>query len=169
MALQHLRLENLTGALSVAVTDRVNAAAEDIVGMGGEAPAAIVQIGTTPGLTITALGTSLGLTHSATVRVVAKLERNKLVRKVRGEDAREVCVSLSAPGEKMMTKVLTAREAVIAKILKPLDEAQRKTMTDLLVAVLQRVARDEDEAARVCRMCDEMCCREEGCPVTTIT
>ncbi len=166
MAVQHLRLENLAGALSVAITDRVNAAAEEIVGMGGEAPAAIVQIGTTPGLTITALGSTLGLTHSATVRVVAKLERNKLVRKVRGEDAREVCVSLTASGEKMMNRVVAARETVIGKIMKPLAEEQRAAMTGLLVSVLNRVARDDEEAQRVCRMCDENCCRADGCPVT---
>lgn len=166
MALQHLRLENLAGALSVAISDRVNGAAEELVGMGGEAPAAIVQIGTNPGLTITALGSALGLTHSATVRVVAKLERSKLVRKVRGEDAREVCVSLSAAGEKMMNRILTARETVIAKIMKPLDEAQRGVLTDLLVAVLNRIARDDSEAERICRMCDEQCCKADGCPVT---
>jgi MarR family transcriptional regulator, negative regulator of the multidrug operon emrRAB len=166
MPLQHLRLENLAGALSVALTDRVNEAAEDIVGMGGEAPAAIVQIGTSPGLTITALGSALGLTHSATVRVVAKLERNKLVRKVRGEDAREVCVSLTASGEKLLARILTARETVIAKVMKPLDETQRGELTALLVSVLNRVARDDEEAQRVCRMCDEGCCRTDGCPVT---
>jgi MarR family transcriptional regulator, negative regulator of the multidrug operon emrRAB len=167
MALQHLRLENLAGALSVAISDRVNAAAEDLVGMGGESPAAIVQVGTSPGLTITALGSALGLTHSATVRVVAKLERAKLVRKVRGEDAREVCVSLSAAGEKLLAKIATAREAVIAKVMKPLDDHQRGALTDLLVSVLNKVARDEEDGERICRMCDEGCCKQDGCPVTS--
>jgi MarR family transcriptional regulator, negative regulator of the multidrug operon emrRAB len=166
MPLQHLRLENLAGALSVAISDRVHAAAEDMVGMGGEAPAAIIQIGTTPGLTITALGTSLGLTHSATVRVVAKLERAKLVRKVRGDDAREVCVSLSATGEKLMTRIAISRETVIAKVLKPLSDEQRAAMTLVLEAVLNKVARDEDDAQRICRMCDENGCHSVGCPVT---
>jgi MarR family transcriptional regulator, negative regulator of the multidrug operon emrRAB len=167
MALQHLRLENMAGALSVAISDRVHAAAEDLVGMGGEAPAAIVQVGTSPGLTITTLGGALGLTHSATVRVVAKLERAKLVRKVRGDDAREVCVSLTAAGEKLQGKIAAAREAVIAKVLKPLDETQRTTLTELLVSVLNKVAKDEGDGERICRMCDEGGCKQDGCPVTS--
>jgi MarR family transcriptional regulator, negative regulator of the multidrug operon emrRAB len=161
------RLENLAGALSAAITDRVNDAAEKVAGMGGEAPAAIVQIGTMPNLTITTLGAALGLTHSATVRVVAKLERAKLVRKQRGEDAREVCVTLTASGERMMRKILGARDNVIGKIMKPLSVDERSGLTGLLETVLRRVAGDDDEAMRICRMCDENCCRGEGCPVTT--
>ena len=161
------RVENLAGAFSVAVTDRVNAAAEDIVGMGGEAPAAIIQIGTMPGLTITTLGTALGLTHSATVRVVAKLELHKLVRKARGDDAREVRVTLSPTGERMMKKLLAARDTALHKILKPLVLADRIELERLLELVLRRVPMDEDEAFRICRMCDESCCPQDSCPVTT--
>jgi MarR family transcriptional regulator, negative regulator of the multidrug operon emrRAB len=169
MAIQHLRLENMTGALSLAVTDRVNAAAIDQLGMGGEAPAAIVQIGSNPGLTITALGATLGLTHSATVRVVSKLERSKYARKARGDDAREVCVTLTPSGEKLLGRILTARETVIAKILKPLDEAQRKTFAELLTLILDRAPRDEADAQRICRMCDTQACGSETCPVEAAT
>jgi MarR family transcriptional regulator, negative regulator of the multidrug operon emrRAB len=162
-----LRLENLIGALAVAITDRVNEAAEEIVGMGGEAPAAIVQIGTMPGLTITVLGSALGLTHSATVRVVAKLERSKLVKKVRGDDAREVCVSLSPSGEKLMGRILVARETVIAKLLKPLDKAQRVTLDELFTLVLARAPRDGADAERIARMCDPKAWSDKGSPLAS--
>jgi DNA-binding MarR family transcriptional regulator len=162
------RVENLVGALASVVTDRVSAKAETLIGMGGEAPAAIVQIGTIPGLTITQLGTSLGLTHSATVRVVAKLEAEKLVKKARGEDAREVRVTLSASGERAMKKILGARESVLSSLLSTLTVEARQQFDGLLTSLLRTVAKDEDEATRICRMCDENCCRGgPGCPVTT--
>jgi DNA-binding MarR family transcriptional regulator len=161
------RLENLTGALSVVLTDRINATAEEIVGMGGEAPAAIVQIGTMPNLTITMLGLALGLTHSATVRVVAKLEKARFVKKSRGEDAREVYVSLTPQGEKIMRKTLAARDAILAKCLRPLSDEQREALEGILDLVLRNAPSDEDDAVRICRMCDERCCPQDRCPVTT--
>jgi DNA-binding MarR family transcriptional regulator len=162
------RLENLVGALSSVVTDRISAKAEDLIGMGGEAPAAIVQIGTVPGLTITQLGSSLGLTHSATVRVVAKLEAGKLVKKARGDDAREVRVTLTMTGERAMKKILGARENVLSTLLGTLTGEARQQFDTILTGLLRTVARDEDEAYRICRMCDENCCKGgPGCPVTT--
>jgi DNA-binding MarR family transcriptional regulator len=162
------RLENLMGALSVVISDRVNEKAETLIGMGGEAPAAVVQIGTLPGLTITSLGSALGLTHSATVRVVAKLEAEKLVKKARGEDAREVRVTLTTAGERSMKKILSARESVLSKLLSTLPMEARTQLDGLLTSLLRTVAGDEEEANRICRMCDENCCRGgPGCPVTS--
>ena len=61
---------NLLGALSLAVTDRVAAALEAKLGVGANAGPALLSIGTRQGESIDELSRVLGLTHSATVRIV---------------------------------------------------------------------------------------------------
>src|SRR5918996_2229091 len=90
---------NLLGAVSLAVTDRVRAAAERGAAQGGSAPAALVSLaGYLDGAPIDALRGPLGLTHSATVRVVDRLAGAGLVRRRQGADRRTVAVVITPAG-----------------------------------------------------------------------
>src|SRR5690242_16745337 len=86
------RLANLLGAWSLAVSDRITAAAGVAAGRGGQAPAALVALDQfADGRTIEELSSVLGLTHSATVRLVDGLVADgNAARRRRSGDRRAV-------------------------------------------------------------------------------
>src|SRR3569623_1664930 len=91
-------IANLLGALSLAVMDRIEQGARDVVGRGGETPAALVVIGYGQGMTNDQLRRILGLSHSGTVRLVDRLVSDQLVERRPAKDGREVALFLTATG-----------------------------------------------------------------------
>src|SRR5262249_38787323 len=67
------RLENLLGALAVALSDVIGSAVETATGHAGAMGAALATLAQEPGLGIEQLRVPLGRTQSATVRVVDQL------------------------------------------------------------------------------------------------
>ena len=94
------RLTNLVGAWSLAVADRVTAAAAVAVGRGGQAPAALVALHEfADGSTIDHLRQVLGISHSAAVRLIDGLETDGHVeRAVHADDRRSVALTLTPTG-----------------------------------------------------------------------
>ena len=160
------RLENLLGALGFAISDRVNAATQGLLGFGGEAAAAIVQIGTTPGMTILVLSRAIDLSHSATTRIVAKLVQQGFLAKREGTDGREVLLHLSETGQSVMTQILASRQAEIARLLSALGPDDRRHLERLVDTMLSGAPRDDSEALQICRLCNEAVCPQDTCPVT---
>jgi MarR family transcriptional repressor of emrRAB len=160
------RLENLLGALGFAISDRVNAASQALLGFGGEAAAAIVQTGTAPGLTILTLSRTINLSHSATTRIVAKLVQQKLMQKQHGEDGREVLLRLTGEGEQVMADILASRQAEISRLVSKLGQGDRRLLEQLVDKMLSGVPDDDAEALQICRLCDEQACPQDTCPVT---
>src|SRR6266404_9572070 len=78
-------IANLLGALSLAVMDRIEQGARDIIGHAGETPAALIVIGYGP-ITNDKLRRILGLSHSGTVRLVDRLVSDRLVERRPGKD-----------------------------------------------------------------------------------
>lgn len=161
------RIENFVGALAIAVGDRIESVGRSHAGFGGEAPAAIVQIGTTPGLTIQALSSMLSLTHSATTRLIAKLAAEGIVIKSAGHDAREIRLGLTCKGEAIKTGILKARQGEISTLVRVLPEEAQQALGHLLERMLAAAPSDEAEAMRICRLCDEQACPQDHCPITT--
>jgi hypothetical protein len=94
MAGMETGIANLLGALSLAVMDRIEQGAREVVGRGGETPAALVVIGYGQGMTNDTLRRILGLSHSGTVRLVDRLVSDQLVERRPGKDGREIaCIS----------------------------------------------------------------------------
>ena len=81
-------IANLLGALSLAVMDRIEQSAREVIGRGGETPAALVVIGYGQGMTNDKLRRILGLSHSGTVRLVDRLVSDRLVERRPGKDGR---------------------------------------------------------------------------------
>ena len=160
------RLENLLGAMGFAISDRVNAATQSLLGFGGEAAAAIVQIGTTPGATILVVSRAINLSHSATTRIVAKLVQQGLLAKRDGKDGREVLLHLSEAGQAVMTQILASRQAEIARLISALGPDQRRELERLVETMLSGAPRDDVEAMQICRLCNEGVCPQDTCPVT---
>ena len=105
--MSRVHTNNLVGALSVATLDRVEDAFVGVVGRGGSFAAALLTVGTRPGLSVSELGRVLGLEHSSTVRLLDRLEGEGLIVRGSGVDRRARVVTLSPKGKRMFSKLST--------------------------------------------------------------
>lgn len=163
------RQANLLGTLALAVSDQLRSACAEEAGSGGEAPAGLVAIATfLSGSSIEELSRALGLSHSATVRLVDKLEGKELVRRESGEDRRSIALVATERGLQRSEQVLAARGLVLEGLLAPLSEAERIELTRLHEKLLAGLVVDGMAPTRICRLCDaDGCGHESGrCPVT---
>ena len=160
---------NLLGAVSLAVTDRVRAAAERGAAQGGSAPAALISLaGYLDGSPIDAVRTPLALTHSATVRLVDRLVEAGLARRQEGPDRRSVAVELTPAGHTAAAEAVKARAEALEEALADLDPNERAELARLHAKVLGTLTHGRASAGQICRLCDSHACgHEEGrCPVT---
>ena len=157
---------NLLGALSLALTDRVAAALEATLGIGGNAGAALLSIGTRPGESIDQLSRVLGLTHSATVRMVDRLEQPGWVRRDRWvRDGRTAALTLTATGRSAFRRLLKARSTALNQVTGVLGDREKETLRKLLTKMLASLPDDRAEARHMCRMCEHGMCVGVRCPV----
>jgi DNA-binding MarR family transcriptional regulator len=159
------RTVNLIGALALGLSDQIVEASERAVDAGAGAPAAIVLIGTTAGMTIDDLRHGLKLTHSAAVRAVMRLVEAGLVVKEPGKDARSVSLRLTPKGHAKMKRILEVRRSTIGKLLHGVDDATLLSLERILDAILHRLPSTRSEAESICRLCDEKACPPAACPV----
>jgi hypothetical protein len=153
------REANLLGSASLAVVDRMLAACRSEASSTGESAAGIVAAATfLAGSSIEALSRSVGLTHSATVRLVDKLEARGDLERRPGPDRR----SVAAGG------VLAARETALEEMLGALTAAERRELARLHEKLLAGVVRAGATTTNVCRLCDADSCGHDAgrCPVT---
>jgi DNA-binding MarR family transcriptional regulator len=171
------RLANLLGAWSLAVADRITAAAAEAAGRGGQAPAALVALDQfAEGSTIEQLSDVLALTHSATVRLInALVADGHAVRRRRRGDGRAVAVSLTPAGRAAARRIGRARSQAVREALGGLTNSQRRGLTamaerltgDLVSLRLEQRAEGEVPAGGwLCRLCDFRVCGRPGgrCP-----
>ncbi len=157
---------NLLGALSLALTDRVAAALEATLGAGGNAGAALLSIGTRPGESIDQLSRVLGLTHSATVRMVDRLEQRGWVQRDRGgHDGRTATLTLTATGRSAFRRLLKARKTALNQVTGVLGDRENETLRKLLTKMLASLPDNGAEARHLCRMCEHGVCVGARCPV----
>jgi MarR family transcriptional regulator, negative regulator of the multidrug operon emrRAB len=160
---------NLLGAVALAVTDRVRAAAELGAAQGGSAPAALISLaGYLDGSPIDAVRGPLGLTHSATVRLVDRLVAAGLARRRSGADRRSVAVELTPEGHEAAAQAARARAKALEDALAELDAGERAELARLHAKVLATLTEGRASAGHICRLCDSHACgHEQGrCPVT---
>jgi MarR family transcriptional regulator, negative regulator of the multidrug operon emrRAB len=160
---------NLLGALSLAVADRLEAAASAAAAHGGSGPAALTALATfLEGSSIDTMRKPLGLTHSAAVRLVDRLAVAGLVSRAAGEDGRSVAVFLTPAGRRAAAEVQDGRMRALAEVLAPLDAAEREQLTRLEEKLLAGLTSGRADAGRICRLCDAGACGHEvgRCPVT---
>ena len=158
-------IANLLGALSLAVMDRIEQGARDIIGHAGETPAALIVIGYGQGMTNDKLRRILGLSHSGTVRLVDRLVSDRLVERRPGKDGREVALHLTAKGAASRKDLLTSRISAVASFVDVLSPSERKRLGELIRDVLARQDTSEMDRFTICRMCDNGVC--SNCPLPT--
>ena len=159
------RIANLLGALSLAVMDRIERGAREVVGRGGETPAALVVIGYGQGMTNDKLRRILGLSHSGTVRLVDRLVSDQLVERRPGKDGREIALYLTAKGAAARKDLLVSRISAVASLLDVLSPAEMKRLGTLIRELLARQDTSELDRFTICRMCDDTVCA--NCPLPT--
>lgn len=104
-------------AVMMRCTDAINKAASDVIGMEGEAAAVLLML-SKDAQTVTECANRAALTHSATVRVIAKLERAGFVTKARSaEDNREVISFITKSGLRAAEKIRTARDKEVKRVI----------------------------------------------------
>jgi DNA-binding MarR family transcriptional regulator len=160
------RLENLLGALALALTDRLLGAGPASPGSVSER-AALVTLHAHTDRPVSWLGQVLGLTSSGVTRLVDRLVAGGWVTRTPGSDARSRELTLSAAGLEQARAVLRARAEAMAGAVAGLSEADRAELERLLALVVRGLAADVPAALRVCRLCDRGACASGGlgCPL----
>ncbi len=172
------RLSNLLGAFTLALADRIRTATEEVTGMTGAAPAALVALHEFLGGRPTEdLAQALGITHSGAVRLIDRLVDHGLAERRPGTDARSGSIVLTARGRALSREVGAARAQAINDALVKLDGVERRALTRLTEALVAGIvsirlrARAErpGPAGWLCRLCDfNACGRPEGkCPAAS--
>ena len=156
---------NLLGALSLAVIDRIEQGAREVIDRGGETPAALVVIGYGQGMTNDKLRRILGLSHSGTVRLVDRLVSDQLVERRPGNDGREVALYLTATGATTRNELMVSRISAVASLLDVLSPTETKRLGALIRQLLVRQDTSELDRFTICRMCDDRVCK--NCPLPT--
>jgi len=162
--------DNVVGALTFALADRIGDATAAAAGLSGVPAAALVALHEwASGKPLQALAHGLRLSHSRTVRVIDRLEGEGLAtRRPDPADGRSVHVGLTPAGAMAARRVLAARAEVLQDALAPLAPADREALARLAERVLEGFITGRRHAAATCRMCDAHACGhyEGRCPVT---
>jgi DNA-binding MarR family transcriptional regulator len=160
------RTANFIGALGVVTEDFAQDAAQVALGQGPEAAAALVTLDKYPGRPIEFLRHALGRSHSATARLVDRLQRDGLLERRRATDARATALHLTKSGARAVTELRRAREQRLIGLVLALEPDERRTLERLLERLLVAATSDRASTRRICRLCDEHTCeRHARCPV----
>jgi MarR family transcriptional repressor of emrRAB len=157
------RGQNLLGAFVLEVAARIQRETEAAIGHTGATAAALVTIAQFPERTVEELRRAIGLSHPAAVRVVDRLEEERLVRRRPAGRGPAVALTATAAGRRRARQLLDIRQRVLADALPVLDAEEAATLTGILERALDRLADTPDPV--VCRLCDTARCRRGACPV----
>ena len=159
------RTLNLLGAFALGVSDRFHTVIEASTGHGGETPAAIVSLGTEPGISINTLRQILNLSHPGTVRLVDRLEKDGFVERRPGTDGRTLALFLTEAGQELRQTILNQRKQQVQIALDCLTAVEQQQLTTLVEKMLTAMTTDEMQANALCRLCEVEVCPQECCPV----
>ena len=157
------RTANLLGVVGLAVADRIEAAARDILSHAGETPAALVVIGYGTGPSNDQMRRVLGLSHPGTVRLIDRLVADGLVERREARDKRAIALYLTKRGKALREELLKERLGAIRSLLAPLSVGEQETFAALLHKMLSSMETTDMERRTLCRLCDNRVC--SNCPI----
>lgn len=159
------RTANLLGALACEIADKLDQRLMEHHSETDSAASALNIIGYYDGCSNSALSRALRLSHTATVRLVDKLEASGLVTSEPGEDRRSVALHLTKAGKARARRVVVERNEVLSDIIKVLTPRQREHLDTVAEALLLALTDSTDIANHICRLCDDHACPPDDCPV----
>ncbi len=157
------RTANLLGVVGLAVADRIEETARDILNHAGETPAALVVIGYGLGPSNEQLRRILGLSHPGSVRLVDRLVADGLVERQEGRDRRAIALYLTEQGAALREKLLHGRLAAIRPFVMPLTGPEQESLAALLHKMLASLETTDLQRCTLCRLCDDRVCT--NCPI----
>jgi MarR family transcriptional regulator, negative regulator of the multidrug operon emrRAB len=160
-----LRTANLLGALAGEVADRIERQGKVHPNETNSAVAALNVIGFYEGCSNGALSRALGLSHTATVRLVDKLELAGFVLSEIGTDKRSVALRLTDLGRERTRTVIRERCMRLADVIDVLTAQQRRQLDDIAETLLKSMVTAARDADHICRLCDDAACSPGRCPV----
>jgi MarR family transcriptional repressor of emrRAB len=160
-----LRTANMLAAFAGEVTERVEATLKNHPNQTDSAAAALNIMGFWEGITNAQLARALKLSHTATVRLVDKLEAQGFVEARAGEDRRATHLFLTPAGRKALQPALVARCAAVKNYLGVLTAAEEKQFAHLLEKLMRPLAQDAYGVSHFCRLCEFTACPGDDCPM----
>lgn len=159
------RLENLIGALVLALDDEMTERIDALVGLGPSAPAALQSVLRRPEQSIETLRHAVGRSHSATVRLVDRMEDAGLITRRPAPDGREVSLVLTTAGHRMAMRVLQERRAVMSRAVVGMSDVERRSLESTIEWMLRTQAATQTDPTPICRLCELSVCPLRRCPV----
>lgn len=160
-----LRTANLLGAIAIAIVEHAERGAKHHPNETSSALAALNVIAFYDGCSNKTLSLGLGLSHTATVRLVDKLERSGLVRREVGADRRSVVLSLTEQGQQRAKHAMRDRSERLATLVDALAPEQQRQLDAIAATLLHAMVGSAADADHLCRLCDDAQCPLEQCPV----
>ena len=160
------RLENLLGAFSLTVADRL-VDQTNTHGLSASDHASLVTLFAHPDRPVSWLGDVLGLSSSGATRLVDRLVAAGLVTRVAASDSRERRLRLTAAGRRRAATAVRERNETLASSLEVLTAAERRELERLLDRLVSSLATARQPALQTCRLCDREACNSGGraCPL----
>lgn len=152
---------DLVGAAALAISEAVWAA----VGLERSDAAALNLVLAEERISIGALARELGLSHSAAVRVVDRLERDRLLRRTTPGPGRTVALVVTARGRRRAEQSIDTRARILERATADFSPGERETLLRLLARSVWNLTHDQYEIDRACRLCDQRGCLGRGCPL----
>lgn len=163
--MRRLRTANLLGALALEIAGRLDKHGKLHPNETSSAAAALNVIGFYEGCSNGALSRALGLSHTATVRLVDKLEAANLVTSATGSDRRAVALRLTDLGREKAREVVHERCVLLGDIINVLTPEQQRHLDAIAEILLKSMVEAAEDADHICRLCDDVACPPEQCPV----
>ena len=164
--MSRLRTANLLGALAGAISDRLEARLRSHPNQNSSAAAALNLIAVFEGCSNAILGAGLKLSHPATVRLVDKLEAAGLVEsRTSVADRRAVALFLTPAGAARAREMLQQRCVDLEATVDLLSADQRRQLDGIAETLLAALTTTPIEGGHICRLCDDVICPQEICPV----
>jgi MarR family transcriptional repressor of emrRAB len=160
-----LRTANMLAAFAGEITERVRTAIKNHPNQTDSASSALNIVGFWEGITNAQLARALKLSHTATVRLVDKLEAEELVEARAGEDKRATHLYLTEAGRSAVLPMLTARCAAVERYLTVLTPAEEQQLSGLLEKLMKPLGTDAFSVCHFCRLCDLATCPADQCPM----
>lgn len=159
------RTANLLGTLAGAVAGRLDRQLKQHPNQTDSSASALNLVAGYEGCSNVELSRALQLSHTATVRLLDKLQEAGFVERRDGADRRSVALFLTAAGRAHARQIVQARQAVLLGLIDALSPAQRSQLDGLADTLLSVMTVDAAEADHLCRLCDEGVCAPARCPV----
>ena len=163
--MSRLRTANMLAAFAGEVTDQVGKVLKRHPNQTDSAFAALNIMSFWEGITNSQLARVLQLSHTATVRLVDKLEAQGFVQARAGEDKRATHLHLTDSGRKAVRPALIARCAAVSNYLGVLSPAEEKQFARLLEKLMRPLAKDAYGVSHFCRLCEFEACPGDKCPM----